>query len=139
MKKIVIICLSLLFLASCKSKGDGADQNFTTSHELRTIKGTIVGDKGKKIAYAAVMLYLDDNDCMSAYTDDNGSFEFKVDELRIKDQSHFEIVYKGYAEYLLSLRNYEDDKPIVLSKKGEVIPVADYHVFYESIKSCGEK
>ncbi|MEW7291309.1 hypothetical protein [Aquimarina sp. 2304DJ70-9] len=143
MKKVIIFCITLVVLVSCKfgentKNGNEAEENFTVSHELRTIQGTIVGEKKKKIAYAAIKLYLDEGDCMSAYTDTEGTFQFKVDELRIKDQSHFEIVYKGYAENLLSIRNYDDSKPIVLSKKGKVIPAAEYHVFYESIKSCAQ-
>ncbi len=144
MKKVIIFCITLVLLVSCKfgenpKKGNETEENFTVSRELRTIQGVVEDGKGKKIAYAAVKLYLDEGDCMSAYTDTDGSFQFKVDELRIKDQSHFEIVYKGYAENLLSIRNYDDSKPIVLSKKGKVIPAADYHVFYESIKSCANQ
>ncbi len=133
--------MTLVLFVSCKfgenkKNGNNTDESFTIPQELRTIQGTVLGERKKKIAFAAVKLYLDDGDCMSAYTDDNGFFEFKVDELRIKDQSHFEIVYKGYAEHLLSIRNHDNSKPIILSKKGKVIPAADYHVFYESIKSC---
>ncbi len=140
MRKIVVFGLCMVFLISCKSKENSeTNSDSSISHELRIIKGEVVDEKRKKVAYAAVKLYLDENDCMSAYTGDDGTFEFKVDELRIKDQSHFEIVYKGYAEYLLSLRNHKEETPIKLSKKGKVIPAAEYHVFYESIKSCGRK
>ncbi|WP_109300459.1 hypothetical protein [Aquimarina sp. AU474] len=144
MRKIVVFGLCLVFLVSCKSKENSetdtdTNSSVSTSEELRVIRGEVVDERRKKVAYAAVKLYLDENDCMSAYTGEDGAFEFKVDELRIKDQSHFEIVYKGYAEYLLSLRNYKEGTPIKLSKKGKVVPAAEYHVFYESIKSCGRK
>ncbi|GAA4274512.1 carboxypeptidase-like regulatory domain-containing protein [Aquimarina gracilis] len=141
MKKVTVLFTCVLLLVSCKSKENNNQENNTLlkSEELKTIRGTVVDKKGKKIAYAAVKLYLDDDDCMNAYTNDDGYFEFKLDELRIKDQSHFEVVFKGYAITLLSLRNFVDNKPIILSKKGEVVSTADYHVFYESIKSCGRK
>ncbi len=140
MKKSLIFCVCLLLLGSCKtkenSKSNGSDENFTNNNKLREIRGKVVDVKGKSIAFVAVKLYLDENDCMNAYTDDEGNFDFKVGELRIKDQSHFEAVYKGYAINFLSLRNFEENKPIVLSKKGELVSVTDYRVFYESIKSC---
>ncbi len=141
MKKIIIFCASVLLLISCKSKensgsNNGEDNVLSKSEELKTIRGTVADKKGTKIAYAAVKLYLNDDDCMNAYTNDDGYFEFKLDELRIKDQSHFEVVYKGYSKTLLSLRNFVNDRSIILSKKGKVISTADYHVFYESIKSC---
>ncbi len=143
MKKIVIFCLGLAFLVSCKFGEDKKGTNQTNENfaapELRVITGKVVDDKRNKVAHAAIKLYLDDNDCMNAYTDVDGAFEFKVDELRIKDQSHFEVVYKGYSINMLSLRNFKDGKSIILSKKGKVVPAADYHVFYESIKSCGRK
>ncbi|MBQ0735906.1 hypothetical protein [Aquimarina celericrescens] len=144
MKKVTVFCLCLIFLASCKSKGNSegdneADVNLIESKELKIISGKVVGEKRKPIAYAAVKLYLDEDDCMHAYTGDDGSFEFKLDELRIKEQSHFEVVYKGYAINFLSLRNFKNDGSIILSKKGKVVPAAEYHVFYESIKSCGRK
>ncbi len=137
MKKSIFFCVSLIFLFSCKSKGENKENGASVSPvKLRVIKGKVVDDKRKEIAFAAVKLYLDDNDCMNAYTDNDGAFEFEVDELRIKDQTHFEVVYKGYAINMLSLRNFEEKKPIALSKKGNVVTTADYHVFYESIKSC---
>ncbi len=141
MKKIVVFCLGLLFFAACKPKGNSSNKNASDLNaeeiiEYREIKGTVQDQKRNKIAYAAVKLYLDEDDCMYAYTDDNGSFEFKVGELRIKDQSHFEIVYKGYAINMLSLRNYKESTPIVMSKKGKVVPLAEYNIFYESIKNC---
>lgn len=141
MKKITIFCVCALLFVSCKSNENSRSNNekdnvLSESEELKTIQGTIKDRKGKKIAYAAIKLYLDDDDCMNAYSDQEGHFEFKLDELRIKDQSHFEVVYKGYAITMLSLRNFADNKPIILSKKGKVVSTADYHVFYESIKSC---
>ncbi len=141
MKKTIIFYLCCLLLVSCKNSGggNGADGNFTATDELKVIQGKVVDEKRQAIAHAAVKLYLDEDDCMGAYTSDDGSFEFKVDELRIKDQSHFEVVYKGYAINFLSLRNYASNKPITLSKKGKAVPVAEYYIFYESIKSCGRK
>ncbi len=137
MKKVIVFSLVLMLFASCKSKGDSQkDESVVAAHELRVISGKVIDNSKKKIPFAAVKLYLDDDDCMSAYTDNDGSFEFKVDELRIKDQTHFEIVYKGYAINMLSLRNFKDGGSIILDKKGKVVPAADYHVFYESIKSC---
>lgn len=76
---------------------------------------------------------------ISAYTDADGFFELTVDQLRVKDQSHFEVVFKGYAITILSLRNFVEDKPIILNKKGELVSVADYRIFYEDIKSCVNK
>lgn len=146
MKKIIIFCLSLIFLVACKSKENSEQSSDTkgdivVSPEPRVINGKVLDNKRKKVAFAAVKLYLDEDDCLYAYTDNNGAFEFKVDELRIKDQSHFEVVYKGFAVNMSSLRNYEKDKAVVikLSKKGTVVPIADYNIFYESIKSCGDK
>lgn len=141
MKKIIILCLGLLFLISCKSEGNSkknkeTDSNLMNTPVLKVVQGKVVDNKRKAVAYAAVKLYLDENDCMSAYTDENGLFKLKVDELRIKDQSHFEVVYKGYAVNMLSLRNFTEDKPIVLSKKGKTISVVDYRIFYEDIKKC---
>ena len=138
MRKIVVFCASLVFLASCKSKENSSsdvDSN-ASGQELKVFKGKVVDDKRKSVEYAAVKLYLDDDDCMSAYTDAEGRFEFSVDELRVKDQSHFEIVYKGYSINMLSLRNFKENQSIKLSKKGDVIPTAEYHVFYEDIKNC---
>ncbi|MCK8522753.1 hypothetical protein M0D21_14300 [Aquimarina sp. D1M17] len=141
MKKIIVFCLSFVFLVSCKSNGnsDGkSTDGIELPKELRVIKGKVVDRKKKKVPYAAVKLYLDDNDCMYAYTGEDGSFEFEVEELRIKDQTHFEVVYTGFAKNMLSLRNFENGGSIVMSTKGNVIPVAEYNVFYEAIKSCSK-
>ncbi|WP_066319503.1 MULTISPECIES: hypothetical protein [Aquimarina] len=139
MRKIIIFCLSFVFLTSCKSGNEKTDGDAVVSSDLRVIRGKIVDSKRKSLGYVAIKLYLDENDCMNAYSDNEGLFEFKLDELRVKDQSHFEIVYQGYATKLLSVRNFENDKSIILSKKGDVVSVTDYRVFYESIKSCSRK
>ncbi len=144
MKKIVFFCGCFLFLISCKfneNSGNNTEKEtiVTDTKELKSIQGKVVDRKGKRIAYAAVKLYLDEDDCMNAYTDNEGLFKFKVDELRIKDQSHFEVVYKGYAIKMLSLRNFVNDRSIILDKKGKLVSVVDYRVFYESIKSCGRQ
>ncbi|WP_128755264.1 hypothetical protein [Aquimarina sediminis] len=144
LKRIIIFCISLVFLISCKSKGDSNKKNqngesHTGVPELSVIRGKVIDSKKQKIAYAAVKLYLDEDDCMSAYTDVDGFFELTVDQLRVKDQSHFEVVFKGYAINMLSLRNFTEDKPIILTKKGKIVSVADYRIFYESIKKCANK
>ncbi len=143
MRKSIFFCLGLVLLISCNQvkgkKNNSESERITMPQELRMIRGKVVDSKRKKVAFAAIKLYLDDDDCMNGYTDNDGSFEFEVDELRIKDQSHFEVVYKGFAVNMLSLRNFEEKKPIVLGKKGELVTAADYHVFYESIKSCSRK
>ncbi|MBP2832315.1 hypothetical protein J8281_08960 [Aquimarina sp. U1-2] len=144
MKKGIVILMSLIFLVSCKSRENSNDNNDTGKssgqlENLKVIEGKVVDPKRKPIAYVAIKLYLDDNDCMNAYTSKEGTFQFKLDEFRIKEQSHFEIVYKGYTIHYVSLRNFQNGKSIILNKKGEVVPAAEYHVFYESIKSCGRK
>jgi len=143
MRTILLLLFTAIFLVSCKSqqKGEVVNGNETieniTEDELLT--GKVLTGRKKKMQYVAVKLVVDDNTCMKAYTDEDGLYDFLINPSKMKEDSYFEFVYKGYVKKQVPYTEIAKNGKITLSKKGEVVTTTDYRIYYEAVRSCKDE
>ncbi|WP_378180644.1 hypothetical protein [Aquimarina sp. SS2-1] len=143
MRSILLLLFIITLLASCKSqqKGDplneSEDIQAITEDELLT--GKVLGKGKKTMEYVAVKLVVDENTCMKAYTDQDGLYDFLINPSKMKADSYFEFVYKGYARKQVPYSEITKNGTVRLSTKGEVVTSTDYRIFYEDIRSCKDE
>ncbi|KAA1244014.1 carboxypeptidase regulatory-like domain-containing protein [Aquimarina sp. RZ0] len=143
MKSVILFSLVSVFLISCKSQQGKETVNETESLEVLNedqgkiiISGKITNKKRAKLAYAAIRLVIDTNQCVGTSSNTKGKFELAVDVSKIKEDSYLEVVYKGYSKKVVPYTNFADGSAIVLDKIGEVISKIDYRIYYDGLQQC---
>jgi len=135
LKLLLLLCVVVL-LASCKSQQKGEEvsgsEDIETITEEELLTGKVLDNRKKKMEYVAVQLIVDENTCMKAYTDKDGLYDFLINPSKLKPDSYFEFVYKGFVKKQVH-------GTVKLSKKGKVVTTTDYRIYYESIKSCKDE
>ncbi|MDH7447530.1 hypothetical protein [Aquimarina sp. 2201CG14-23] len=143
MRSILLLFFIAMFLVSCKSqqKGDPIDVNedIGTIAEDELLTGKVLGNRKKKMEYVAVKLVIDENTCMKAYTDKDGLFDFLINPGKMKEDSYFEFVYKGYVKKQVPYTEIAKSGTVTISTKGEVVTRTDYRIYYEAIRSCKDE
>ncbi len=143
MRLLLPLIFIFTLLISCKSQQKGEqlsgneDIEAITEDELLT--GKVLGKGKKKMEYVAVKLVVDENTCMKAYTDKDGLYDFLINPSKLKEDSYFEFVYKGYVKKQVPYNEIAKNGTVTLSTKGEVVTSTDYRIFYEAIRSCKEE
>ncbi|WP_299433062.1 hypothetical protein [uncultured Aquimarina sp.] len=143
MRSILLLLFVGSLLISCKSQQKSetlsGNEDIETITEDELLTGKVLGKRKKKVEYVAVKLVVDENTCMKAYTDEDGLFDFLVNPSKMKADSYFEFVYKGYAKKQVPYSEIAKNGTVRLSTKGEVVTTTDYRLFYESVRSCKDE
>lgn len=142
LKLLSLLCVVVL-LNSCKSQQKGEEvsgsEDIETITEEELLTGKVLDNRRKKMEYVAVQLVVDDNTCMKAYTDKDGLYDFLINPSKLKPDSYFEFVYKGFVKKKVPYAEITKNGTVKLSKKGKVVTTTDYRIYYESIKSCKDE
>ncbi|MHA7055629.1 hypothetical protein ACWGOQ_0000300 [Aquimarina sp. M1] len=140
MRSILLSLFFITLLISCKSQQKGETLNESEDIEAITedelLTGKVLGKRKKVMEYVAVKLVVDENTCMKAYTDKDGLYDFLINPSKMKADSYFEFVYKGYAKKKVPYTEITKNGTVRLSTKGQVVTTTDYRIFYEDIRSC---
>ena len=143
MRIILLLLITSIFFVSCKSQQKGEDINETETIENITedelLTGEVRSNKNRRMQYVAVKLVVDENTCMKAYTDEDGLYDFLINPSKMKADSYFEFVYKGYVKKQIPYTEIAKNGKIKLSKKGDVVTTTDYRIYYESVRSCKDE
>ncbi len=139
MKQLLLLFFAGTLLISCKSnqKSEFTDENDIeeiVSDEILT--GKVIDRKRRKLSYVAIKLVIDSTQCMNAYTGEDGLYAFTINPAKIKDDSYFEVVYKGFVKKTIPYNEVVANNTIKLSSKGKVVTRTEYKIFYEEIRSC---
>jgi len=141
--RTLLLLLFVIFLVSCKSQQKSEtlneNENIETITEDELLTGKVLGKKKKKIGYVAVKLVVDENTCMKAYTDKDGLYDFLINPSKMKPDSYFEFVFKGYVKKQVPYAEIAKNGTVTLSTKGEVVTSTDYRIYYESVRSCKDE
>ncbi len=139
MKQLLLLAFTGIVLISCKTnqKGDSVDGgNLEEIISDEILTGKVIDNKRKKVGYAAIRLIIDESNCMSAYTDKDGLYAFTINPTKIKEDSYFEVVFKGFAKKVIPYKDVVANSTIRLTTKGTVITGTDYKIFYEEARKC---
>ncbi len=140
MKSVLLFLLAGMLLISCKSQqkteviNEDEDIEEITSEEL--FGGKVIDKKKNKLSYVALKLVINNTHCKRAYTNEDGEFQFLINPSKIKDNSYFEVVYKGFVKKQIPYEEVVKNSTIVLSDKGEVVTRTDYRIYYEAVRNC---
>lgn len=140
MKSILLFLIAGTLLISCKSQQKteivNEDENIEeiTSEEL--FSGKVIDKKKNKLPYVAIKLVINNTSCKRAYTNEDGEYQFLINPSKIKDNSYFEVVYKGFVKKEIPYADVVKNSTIVLSTKGEVVTRTDYRIYYEAVRNC---
>ncbi|AXT57632.1 hypothetical protein J8L88_23220 [Aquimarina sp. MMG015] len=138
---LLLFAVTLLFSCKTQQKGEslGGNEDIEAIAEDELLTGKVLGKRKKKMEYVAVKLVVDENTCMKAYTDKDGLYDFLINPSKLKADSYFEFVYKGYAKKQIPYSEIAEKGTVTLSTKGEVVTTTDYRLFYEAIRSCKDE
>ena len=143
MKLKLLLLLIGIFLVSCKSQQKsetiGENENIETITEDELLTGKVLGKRKKKMEYVAVKLVVDENTCMKAYTDEDGLYDFLINPSKMKEDSYFEFVYKGYVKKQVPYSEITKNGTVNLTTKGTVVTGTDYKIFYDEVRSCKDE
>ncbi|AXT51636.1 hypothetical protein D1818_12610 [Aquimarina sp. BL5] len=143
MRSLLLSLFIITLLASCKSqqKSDtlSGNEDIENITEDELLTGKVLGKRKKKMQYVAVKLVVDENTCMKAYTDEDGLYDFLINPSKMKADSYFEFVYKGYAKKQVPYSEIAKKGTVTLSTKGDVVTSTDYRLFYESVRACKDE